>query len=232
YLRLESSQTVVARQPTILTLMMRLERHEYHAKIICDEKFVHIPIDGETLIMRGAAPVARAPYKLAPSEMQELSNQLQELADKECTAFIDHKSLQHILDQKELNMMQHYWLELLSDYNYEIRYNPGKENIIADALSQKQRIKPLRVRALVMTLHPNLPSKILKAQNDAIKEENIDVENLQGMDKAFEVHPDGTRCIKNRRWLLLFGDLRDLIMHDSYKSNIPSTLVLKRCIMI
>ncbi|GJW08159.1 hypothetical protein Tco_1570582 [Tanacetum coccineum] len=55
---------------------------KYHARIICDEKVVHIPIDGETLIIRGVAPVARAPYRLAPSEMQELSNQLQELADR------------------------------------------------------------------------------------------------------------------------------------------------------
>ncbi|GJX91250.1 putative reverse transcriptase domain-containing protein [Tanacetum coccineum] len=55
---------------------------KYHARIICDEKVVHIPIDGETLIIRGAAPVARAPYRLAPSEMQELSDQLQELADR------------------------------------------------------------------------------------------------------------------------------------------------------
>nr|GEY02452.1 reverse transcriptase domain-containing protein [Tanacetum cinerariifolium] len=55
---------------------------QYHAKIICDEKVVHIPIDDETLIIRGAAPVARAPYQLAPSEMQELSYQLQELVDQ------------------------------------------------------------------------------------------------------------------------------------------------------
>ncbi|GJX32074.1 putative reverse transcriptase domain-containing protein [Tanacetum coccineum] len=55
---------------------------KYHSRIICDEKLIHIPIDGETLIIQGATPVARAPYRLAPSEMQELSNQLQELADR------------------------------------------------------------------------------------------------------------------------------------------------------
>ncbi|GJW83721.1 putative reverse transcriptase domain-containing protein [Tanacetum coccineum] len=55
---------------------------KYHARIICDEKVVHILIDGETLIIRGAAPLAQAPYRLAPSKMQELSNQLQELADR------------------------------------------------------------------------------------------------------------------------------------------------------
>ncbi|GJU54278.1 putative reverse transcriptase domain-containing protein [Tanacetum coccineum] len=294
---------------------------KYHARIICDEKVVHIPIGGAT-------PVARAPYRLAPLKMQELSNQLQELADRgfirlstspwgapvlfvkrktdlsecvsitgsyhqlrvrdedipktafrtryihyefqvmpfgltnapaifmdlmnrihivqflghlidsqglhvdpakietvknwaspttpeeirqflrlagyyrrfieapilalpegnndfvvycdasyqgqgamlmqrekrqylygtKCTVFTDHKSLQHILDQKELNMRQCRWLELLVDYDCEIRYHPGKANVIANALSRKEQIKPLRVRSLVMTIHPNLPS--------------------------------------------------------------------------
>ncbi|GJS65886.1 putative reverse transcriptase domain-containing protein [Tanacetum coccineum] len=136
-----------------------------------------------------------------------------------CTVFTDHKSLQHILDQKELNMRQRRWLELLADYDCEIRYHPGKANVVADALSQKERIKPLRVRSLVMTIHLNLPSQILKAQTEALKEENIKAENLRGMDKSFEIRLDGTRCIKNRSWLPLFGNLRDLIMHESHKSK-------------
>ncbi|GKC60030.1 putative reverse transcriptase domain-containing protein [Tanacetum coccineum] len=61
-----------------------------------------------------------------------------------CVMFTDHKSLQHILDQKELNMRQRRWLELLSDYDCEIRYHLGKANVVADALSRKERIKPLR----------------------------------------------------------------------------------------
>ncbi|GJV60688.1 putative reverse transcriptase domain-containing protein [Tanacetum coccineum] len=68
-----------------------------------------------------------------------------------CTVFTDHKSLQHILDQKELNMRQRRWLELLSDYDCDIRYHPGKANVVADALSRKEREPPLRVRAVVMT---------------------------------------------------------------------------------
>ncbi|GKB78374.1 putative reverse transcriptase domain-containing protein, partial [Tanacetum coccineum] len=56
-----------------------------------------------------------------------------------CTIFTDHKSLQHILDQKELNMRQRRWLELLSDYDFDIRYHPGKANVVANALSRKEQ---------------------------------------------------------------------------------------------
>ncbi|GJX34005.1 putative reverse transcriptase domain-containing protein [Tanacetum coccineum] len=136
-----------------------------------------------------------------------------------CTVFTDHKSLQHILRQKELNMRQRRWLELLADYDCEICYHPGKANVVADALSRKKQIKPLRVRALILTVHPKLPSQILEAQNEALKEENVKTENLRGMDKSFEIRPDGTRCIKNQSWLPLFGGLRDLIMHESHKSK-------------
>ncbi|GKC79786.1 putative reverse transcriptase domain-containing protein, partial [Tanacetum coccineum] len=66
-----------------------------------------------------------------------------------CMVFTDHKSLPHILDQKELNIRQHHWLELLSDYDCEMRYHSRKANVVADALSCKEQNKPLRVRALV-----------------------------------------------------------------------------------
>ncbi|GKC87094.1 putative reverse transcriptase domain-containing protein [Tanacetum coccineum] len=86
-----------------------------------------------------------------------LKNWRHYLYGTKCTVFTDHESLQHILDQKEMNMRQCRWLELLSDYDCEIRYHLGKANIVANALSRKQRNKPLRVRALVMTIGLNLP---------------------------------------------------------------------------
>ncbi|GKD33254.1 putative reverse transcriptase domain-containing protein, partial [Tanacetum coccineum] len=136
-----------------------------------------------------------------------------------CVVFTDHKSLQHILDQKELNMRQRRWLELLSDYDCEIRYHPGKANVVADALSRKERSKPLRVRALVMTISLNLPKQILSAQSEARKEENFINEDLHGMINKFEPRADGTLCLNNQSWIPCFGDLRALIMHESHKSK-------------
>nr|GFC00116.1 putative reverse transcriptase domain-containing protein [Tanacetum cinerariifolium] len=73
-----------------------------------------------------------------------------------CTVYTDHKSLQYILDQKELNMRQRRWVELLSDYDCKIRYHPGKANVVADALSRKDK-ELIRVRALVVMVHNNFP---------------------------------------------------------------------------
>ena len=80
-----------------------------------------------------------------------------------CTIFTDHKSLQHIFNQKELNMRQRRWVELLNDYDCEIKYHPGKANAVADALSRKERVKTLRVRALEMTVQTNFSTRVREA---------------------------------------------------------------------
>nr|GEV99595.1 putative reverse transcriptase domain-containing protein [Tanacetum cinerariifolium] len=147
-----------------------------------------------------------------------------------CTVFTDHKSLQHILDQKELNMRQHQWLELLSDYDCEIRYHLGKANVVADALNRKEQ-EPLRVRALVMTISLDLPKQILNAQTEARKPENIKNEDVGGMlvenaknpeairEQKLEPRADGTQCLNGRSWLPCYGNLRTVIMHESHKSK-------------
>ncbi|GKF85819.1 putative reverse transcriptase domain-containing protein, partial [Tanacetum coccineum] len=117
-----------------------------------------------------------------------------------CTMFTDHKSLQHILNQKELNIRQRCWLELLSD-----------------ALSRKERDQPLRVRALVMTIGLDLPRQILNAQTEARKLENIKNKDVRGMllenaqdpkkvrKEKLEPRVDGTLCFNGRSWLPCYG---------------------------
>nr|GFA78337.1 putative reverse transcriptase domain-containing protein [Tanacetum cinerariifolium] len=135
-----------------------------------------------------------------------------------CTMFTDHKSLQYILDQNELNMRQRRWIELLSDYDYEIHYHSRKENVVADALSRKEGEKPLRVRSLVLTDHKDLMQQILEAQVESLKEGNVQKEDLGRMQKQiFKIHSNGIRYHDKRIWLSLHGGLRDLIMHESHK---------------
>ncbi|GJX16781.1 putative reverse transcriptase domain-containing protein [Tanacetum coccineum] len=270
-------------------------------------------------LVPGATPVARAPYRLAPSEMKELAEQLQELTDKgfirpssspwgapvlfvkkkdgsfrmcidyrelnkltvknryplpriddhletsckgrivfalkiwrhylygtKCTVFTDHKSLQHILDQKELNIRQRRWLELLSDYDCEIRYHPGKANVVADALSRKER-EPLRVRDLVMTIGLDLPKQILRAQTEARKPENIKKEDVGGIlvenskdpeklrMKKLEPRKDGTMCLNGRNRLTksaIFMPMRETDPMDKLARMYLKEVVMKHGIPV
>ncbi|GKE08817.1 putative reverse transcriptase domain-containing protein [Tanacetum coccineum] len=131
----------------------------------------------------------------------------------------------------DLELRTRRWLELLSDYDCEIHYHSGKANVVDDALRRKDRSKPLRVRALVMTIGLDLPKQILNAQTEARKPKNIKNEDIRGMlavnskdteklrTKKLEPRVDGTLCFNARSWLPCYGDLRTVIMHKSHKSK-------------
>nr|GEZ84682.1 putative reverse transcriptase domain-containing protein [Tanacetum cinerariifolium] len=107
----------------------------------------------------------------------------------------------------------------------------GKAYVVADALSMKERIKPFRVRALVMTISLDLPKQILEAQIEVIKPENLKSEDVGGMliknskdpekprKEKLEPCADETLCLNNRSWLPCYGNLRTLIMYESHKSK-------------
>ncbi|GJV64077.1 putative reverse transcriptase domain-containing protein [Tanacetum coccineum] len=111
-------------------------------------------------------------------------------------------------------MRQRRWLELFNDYNCEICYHLRKANVVADALSRKEQNKPLRFRALVMTIGLNLPKQILEAQIEAQKPENLKKEDVGGMirkdipKEKLEPRANGTLCLNCRSWLPCYGDLR------------------------
>ncbi|GJZ18304.1 putative reverse transcriptase domain-containing protein [Tanacetum coccineum] len=119
--------------------------------------------------------------------------------------YTDHKSLQHIFDQNELNMRQRRMIELFSDYECEIRYHPSKANVVIDALSRKERVKSRRVRGM-----------ILAAQSEAFKHENILTERLHGLDQQMERKGDESLYFMDRIWVLLVGSAMDEAHASSY----------------
>ncbi|GJV99969.1 putative reverse transcriptase domain-containing protein [Tanacetum coccineum] len=116
-----------------------------------------------------------------------------------CTVFTDHKSLQHILDQKELNMRQRR--------------------------CRKERINPMRVRALVMTIGLDLLKQIQEAHIEALKPKNLGNEDVGGMirkdipKEKLEPRANGTLCLNGKSWLPCYRDLRSVIMHESQKTK-------------
>ncbi|GKC17832.1 putative reverse transcriptase domain-containing protein [Tanacetum coccineum] len=131
--------------------------------------------------------------------------------------FTDLKSLQYILNQKKLNLRQRRWIELLSNYDCKIQYHPGKANVVADALSRKERGKPLRVRALMIIVNNDLPKQIREAQEEAMKEENVKAENLGRLIRPiFKFRHDGTRSDK------MYQDLKPLYWWPNMKADIAT----------
>ncbi|GJZ15871.1 putative reverse transcriptase domain-containing protein [Tanacetum coccineum] len=169
-------------------------------------------IEGFTNIARLMTKLTQKSVKYEWGEKEEMAFQL--LKQKLCSAPIlalpegsenfvvycdaSHKRLGAVLMQKEKVIAyasaNSRWLELLSDYDCEIRYHPGKANVMADALSRKER-------------------------TEARKEENYATKDMCDMIKKLEPRADGTLCLRNRSWIPCFGNLRALIMHDSHKSK-------------
>ncbi|GJY51222.1 putative nucleotidyltransferase, ribonuclease H [Tanacetum coccineum] len=105
--------------------------------------------------------------------------------------YTDQKSLQHIFSQKERYKRQRRWIELFSDYDCKIRYHPSKANVVAGALSRKDR--------------------------DEASDESAGLQ--KGLDEMIEHRSDGALYYLDRIWVLLKGDVRTLIMDEAHKSK-------------
>ncbi|GJU17750.1 hypothetical protein Tco_1145716 [Tanacetum coccineum] len=222
----------------VLVGMDRLSKRKFG--IVCHGKVVRIPLEGDEILrvhgertqgvmktlmntkvvefrvdlVPGATPVVKSPYRLAPLEMQELSEQLQELQDEELELLRKEKLYAKVTylrfitnfskivkpitplterDQKyewgaeqkeafqtlknDFQLLRTRYLPLQvrrpSEYEYGIRYHSSKANVVTDALSRKERVKPRRVRAMAMTIQYGVRGMILAAQSEAFKQENV-----------------------------------------------------------
>ncbi|GKD64222.1 hypothetical protein Tco_1306330 [Tanacetum coccineum] len=113
-------------------------------------------------------------------------------------------------------MRQRRWIELFSDYECEIRYHPGKANVVDDALSRRERVKTKRVRAMAMTIQSEVKRMMLAAQSEASKVENAIAEMLHGLDQLIERKEDGGMYFI---WVPLIGDVRTIIMDEAHASR-------------
>nr|GEX33624.1 putative reverse transcriptase domain-containing protein [Tanacetum cinerariifolium] len=138
-----------------------------------------------------------------------------------CTVYTDYKILQYILDQKELNMRQRRLVELLSDYDCEICYHSRKANVVADALSKKDK-EPIRVRVLVVMVHNNLPEQIRNAQAKACEKEHIGAERFVGEGEPFEVRADVNEKFKTKKLARLY--MKEIV----FKHEVPVLIISDR----
>ncbi|GKE69391.1 putative reverse transcriptase domain-containing protein, partial [Tanacetum coccineum] len=118
-----------------------------------------------------------------------------------------------------LKIWRHYLYgtkSLFSDYDCEICYHPGKVNVVADALSRKERVNPKRVRAMNMILQSSIKDRVLAAQKEAVDE----FAGLQkGLDEMIEQRINGTLYYLDRIWVPLKGEVRTLIIDEAHKSK-------------
>ncbi|XP_076943603.1 uncharacterized protein LOC143613893 [Bidens hawaiensis] len=133
-------------------------------------------------LVPGAKPVAKAPYRLAPSEMKELMIQIQELLDK---GFI----------------------------------RPRKANVVADALSRKEKYPTLKVRLYKLILSSELMTEIKATQTEALKEENVKKERIFGQVKDLTENENGIKLRYDRIWIPKIGEVKKIILDEAHKSR-------------
>ncbi|GJT08535.1 putative reverse transcriptase domain-containing protein [Tanacetum coccineum] len=193
------------------------EEHEFHLKTILDlpkEEKLYAKFSKCEFWLKVGHVVNHNGIHIDPSKVDSIKSW--KTTD---VIYTNHNSLQYIFDQKELNMRQRQWIELLSDYECEIIYHPGKANVVADGFSKKERLKPRRVHAISITIHSGLKTKILEVQSETSKDLKAPAEWLRGLERHFEQRDNGEIYFFDCIWIPSVGDVRKLIMDEAHTSR-------------
>ncbi|GJW50956.1 putative reverse transcriptase domain-containing protein [Tanacetum coccineum] len=175
-----------------------LSKHK--AGIVCHEKVVRIPLgSGEMCAYARGKVIAYASQQLKIHEKNYTTHDLEMSA--------------------ELNMRHRRWIEFYSDYNCEIHYHLGKANVVADAPSRKERVKPRRVQAMCMKIQSGVKDNMLVAQMEPSKLENASAEMLRGMDQKMERKEDGGLYFMDQIWVPFVGGVRVIIMDKAHTTR-------------
>ena len=110
-------------------------------------------------------------------------------------------------------MRQHRWVELLNDYDCEIRYHPGKANVVAGALSRKDHVK-----LFCAQVQSDIQLRILKAQRTSVSEGKIHIEMSCGAERQLETKSNGLMYYLNRIWVPDRNGLRTFLLDEAHKS--------------
>ncbi|KAD2805396.1 hypothetical protein E3N88_38773 [Mikania micrantha] len=135
-----------------------------------------------------------------------------------CTIYTDHKSLKYFFTQKELNMRQRRWLELIKDYDCEILYHPGKANVVADALSRKE-YSPIKVKVMKIVVSSEIITQIIEAQVEALKEENWKRDRIKGQIHNLDEDERGLKTRWGRVWIPPTCPFKSILLEEAHKSK-------------
>ncbi|KAI3746036.1 hypothetical protein L6452_08452 [Arctium lappa] len=136
-----------------------------------------------------------------------------------CTLYTDYKSLKYVFDQKELNMRQRRWLELLKDYDCELQYHPGKANVVADALSRKEYSGTVKTSLARIDIISNLMEMIKVAQAEALLEANLKDEAMTKQHLSLAEDGRGLKLFQGRVWVPKLGGCQKLLLEEAHKSR-------------
>jgi Integrase zinc binding domain/Integrase core domain len=127
--------------------------------------------------------------------------------------------LKYFFEQKDLNMRQRRWLELIKDYDCEILYHPGKANVVADALSRKECVAPIKVRSYQMVLKSDVMDKLKVVQDEAAKAANVKSERMSGQMEKLSKNEKGLKVRYGRLWVPKLGGLREKVLEEAHRSR-------------